>query len=123
MRSILLAVFGAALLTAVACAPISQQPQRGRSANPEATIVHFDRAAPRPQGYPHGAQVVKLDEEGNAIDAKADYITFFGDTYYLYGESYGCVYQFYPKPDFCGFRVYSSPDLVRWKPLGRFVDP
>lgn len=87
-----------------------------------ATIVHFDRDARRPPGFPHGAQVVKLDTQGNAVDAKADYIAYFNGSYFLYGESYDCTYMFFPKPGFCGFRVYESPDLVTWTSRGRLVD-
>lgn len=84
------------------------------------TVVNFDPGAPRPDGYPHGAQVVKLDTDGNAIDAKADSIAYFEGSYYLYGESYGCSYDFV---NFCGFRAYTSEDLVHWESQGTFIDP
>lgn len=95
-------------------------------ASPQTSTAHiesFDQSAPRPAGYPHGAQVVKLDEDGNALDAKSDFITYFEGSYYLYGESYGCAYAFSPTPSFCGFGVYRSEDLVHWTSMGKILDP
>ena len=99
-----------------------------RSAPPPRTttraeIVNFERGAPRPAGFPHGAQVVKLDTDGNAIDAKADSIAYFEGSYWLHGEAFGCRYMFFPRPGFCGFRVYQSKDLVHWRSRGTILDP
>jgi hypothetical protein len=100
------------------------KPEAQRETATEATIVNFDRDAPVATGYPYGAQVVKLDEDGNALDAKSDYIAYFGNFYYLYGESYGCAYAFFnPTHNFCGFRVYKSSDLIHWISGGKFIDP
>lgn len=87
-----------------------------------ATIVNFDRSGPRPADQPHGAQVVKLDDAGNHVDAGADFITYLDGSYYLYGESAGCGFRF-QFGQFCGFGVYQSPDLVHWTFRGRLLDP
>jgi Glycosyl hydrolases family 43 len=114
------------ILAVLACLVVSATVASVAAAAPRATsatIVNFDRSAPRPPGYPHGAQVVRVDTEGNALDAKADFIAHFGGSYYLYGESYDCTYMFFPSPGFCGFKAYKSPDLVHWDYQGRSVDP
>jgi hypothetical protein len=68
-----------------------------------------------------GNQVSRFDVDGNALDAHDGTLALFGDTYYLYGTSYGCGYQYQVNSTFCGFRVYSSPNLVHWTDRGLAV--
>ncbi|MFI8007042.1 family 43 glycosylhydrolase [Streptomyces sp. NPDC086010] len=71
----------------------------------------------------HGSPTIRFDVKGNAIDAHDGQIQRFGDTYYLYGTSYGCGYEWNtPGAPFCGFVSYSSPDLVHWTPRGPLFD-
>jgi hypothetical protein len=67
----------------------------------------------------------RFDTHGNAIDAHDGEIQRFGDTYYLYGTSYGCGYVRLEQPTtpWCGFKVYSSPDLTHWTDRGYLFDP
>jgi hypothetical protein len=67
----------------------------------------------------------RFDVNGNAIDAHDGEIQRFGNTYYLYGTSYGCGYVRLEQPTtpWCGFKVYSSPDLVHWTDRGYLFDP
>jgi hypothetical protein len=76
-------------------------------------LTNFDAA---------GNQVMRVDTNGNAIDAHDGAITEFGNTYYLYGTSYDCGYQWTVNSTFCGFKVYSSPDLAHWTDRG-YVAP
>jgi len=126
-----LAVLALALGTLAAAFAVSAQAKpthaKAKPGTTTALLVSFDKAAPAPapmplgpRGYPHGAQVVKLDVDGNAIDAHADYIAHFGHSYFLWGESYGCTYEY---SQFCGFRVYQSRDLMHWKSRGKILDP
>ena len=70
-----------------------------------------------------GNPTLRFDVDGNAIDAHDGQIQRFGDTYYLYGTSYGCGYEWNtPGAPFCGFVSYTSPDLVRWTPRGPLFD-
>jgi hypothetical protein len=71
------------------------------------------------------AGTFRFDVNGNAIDAHDGEIQRFGDTYYLYGTSYGCGYVRLERPTtpWCGFKVYSSPDLVHWTDRGYLFDP
>lgn len=70
-----------------------------------------------------GNPAIRFDVNGNAIDAHDGQIQRFGDTYYLYGTSYGCGYEWNtPGAPFCGFVSYSSPDLVNWTPRGPLFD-
>jgi hypothetical protein len=80
---------------------------------PDPTIVNGDAAG----------RTLRFDVDGNAIDAHDGEIQRFGDTYYLYGTSYGCGFQWQtPGSPFCGFRVYSSSDLVSWTDRGPLFD-
>jgi hypothetical protein len=80
---------------------------------PDPTIVNGDVAG----------RTLRFDVAGNAIDAHDGEIQHFGDTYYLYGTSYGCGFQWTTAGSpFCGFRVYSSPDLVHWADRGPLFD-
>jgi hypothetical protein len=72
---------------------------------------------------PGGAQVVRFDTAGNAIDAHDGMIVQVGSTFYLYGTSYGCGFVWMTKSPWCGFRVYSSTDLINWTNLGTLFDP
>ncbi|MFD4668566.1 family 43 glycosylhydrolase [Lentzea sp. NPDC058450] len=70
-----------------------------------------------------GNAAIRFDVNGNAIDAHDGQIQRFGDTYYLYGTSYGCGFEWNtPGARFCGFVSYSSPDLVNWTPRGPLFD-
>lgn len=70
-----------------------------------------------------GGPTIRFDTQGNAIDAHDGEIERFGDTYYLYGTSYGCGFRWQsPGAPFCGFRVYSSPDLEHWTNRGLLFD-
>ena len=85
------------------------------TANPlMSTITNFNSA---------GAQVTKLDTDGNAIDAHDGDLKYFAGAYHLYGTSYGCGYrlQITGSP-FCGFKSYSSVDLVNWTNDGFLFD-
>src|ERR1044072_7237555 len=115
-----LALLGLAGASLAQAKPHRAKPPR---ATTTAKIVNFGRGAPRPTGFPYGAQVVRLDEDGNAIDAKADSIAYFEGSYWLHGEAFGCRYMFFPRPGFCGFRVYQSDDLVHWRSRGTILDP
>src|ERR1044072_1684157 len=106
--------------SAVACSHRTPKPRR---ATTTAKIVTFGRGAPRPTGFPYGAQVVRLDEDGTAIDAKADSIAYFEGSYWLHGEAFGCRYMFFPRPGFCGFCVYQSDDLVHLRSRGTIPAP
>lgn len=109
------------LLTTVvaACALVigvmSSAPQDAAAADHPTTIVNGDAA---------GA-TFRFDVNGNAIDAHDGQIQRFGDTYYLYGTSYGCGYVRFESPTtpWCGFKVYSSPDLTHWTDRGFVFDP
>lgn len=80
----------------------------------EGDLVNFD---------PQGNRLTRFDTDGDAIDAHGGQIKRFGDTYYLYGESYDCGFGWRtPGTPFCGFRVYSSPDLVHWTDRGALFD-
>ena len=70
-----------------------------------------------------GNQVSRFDVDGNALDAHDGTLALFGNTYYLYGTSYGCGYQYQVNSTFCGFKVYSSTDLVHWVDKGYAVPP
>ncbi|GAB3453651.1 family 43 glycosylhydrolase [Actinophytocola sediminis] len=70
-----------------------------------------------------GNAAIRFDVNGNAIDAHDGQIQRFGDTYYLYGTSYGCGFEWNtPGARFCGFVSYTSPDLVNWTPRGPLFD-
>lgn len=71
------------------------------------------------------AGTFRFDTNGNAIDAHDGEIQRFGDTYYLYGTSYGCGYVRLERPTtpWCGFKVYSSADLTHWTDRGYLFDP
>ncbi|MBD8079865.1 family 43 glycosylhydrolase [Cellulosimicrobium arenosum] len=70
-----------------------------------------------------GEPTIRFDVDGEAIDAHDGQIQRFGDTYYLYGTTYGCGYEWNtPGAPFCGFVAYSSPDLVHWTALGELFD-
>jgi len=72
----------------------------------------------------NGAQAVKFDTAGNAIDAHEGGIELFGGTYYLYGESHGCGVMWQQGGTaWCGIGIYSSPDLVHWTNLGLAFAP
>lgn len=77
-------------------------------------FVNFDQ---------EGRQVVRLDDQGNAIDAHDGKIAYFSGKYYLYGTSYDCGFQWGNKSSpFCGFKVYSSKDLKSWHDEGFLFD-
>jgi hypothetical protein len=87
---------------------------RGIGHRPAPTIVNGDV----------DGRTLRFDTDGNAIDAHDGEIQHFGNTYYLYGTSYGCGFQWQTADSpFCGFRVYSSPDLVSWTDRGPLFDP
>ena len=80
---------------------------------PDTTVVNGDAS---------GA-TIRFDTAGNAVDAHDGEIERFGDTYYVYGTSYGCGFEWEtPGSPFCGFRVYSSRDLVHWTDRGALFD-
>lgn len=86
----------------------------GAGASGTTTIVNGDS---------HGA-TISFDTRGDAIDAHDGEIERFGQSYYLYGTSYGCGYVRLqlPSTPFCGFRSYSSPDMTHWTPRGFLFD-
>jgi glycosyl hydrolase family 43 len=70
-----------------------------------------------------GGATIRFDARGNALDAHDGEIERFGNTYYLYGTSYGCGFRWQSAgTPFCGFHVYSSPDLVQWTDRGALFD-
>ncbi|MDQ3606992.1 MAG: family 43 glycosylhydrolase [Gemmatimonadota bacterium] len=78
-------------------------------------LVNFDAS---------GSPLVHFDLDGNHVDAHGGELRKFGDTYYLYGETYGCGFEWRkhsPSP-FCGFRVYTSKNLTDWKDEGLLFD-
>src|SRR5438552_14721107 len=78
------------------------------------TLVNFDSG---------GQRATRYDTAGNAVDAHDGVLAVFGDTYYLYGTSYGCGYGLLVTGTrFCGFKVYSSPDLVHWTDRGALFE-
>jgi hypothetical protein len=104
------------LVAAVAACGLLISPVSARAdANHSTTIVN---------GTVAGA-TFRFDVKGNAIDAHDGQIQRFGDTYYLYGTSYGCGYVRMERPatPWCGFKVYSSPDLTHWTDRGYLFDP
>ncbi len=106
-------------------------PQPGGSPNLEidtANIVNFspvNKSVNEPSRNVNGQPVVRLDTDGNAIDAHDGEIKKFGNTYYLYGTSYNCGFEYlsYNQKPFCGFKSYSSQDMVHWKDEGLLFDP
>lgn len=79
------------------------------------SLINFDQA---------GGRLVRLDTQGNSIDAHDGEIERFGDLYYLYGAAYGCGFHWrVAGTPFCGIKVYSSPDLVEWTYRGLLFDP
>jgi hypothetical protein len=104
-----LAVVMAAFVVALALVPgrsVADEP-------PDTTVVNGNAGGP----------TIRFDTAGNAIDAHDGEIERFGDTYYLYGTSYGCGFEWQtPGAPFCGFRAYSSPDLVHWTDRGPLFD-
>ncbi len=96
----------------------------GLSINPAQAIAQADQSTTIVNG-PADAPTFRFDVNGNAIDAHDGEIQRFGDTYYLYGTSYGCGYVRLERPPtpWCGFKVYSSPDLVHWTDRGHLFDP
>ena len=70
-----------------------------------------------------GNPLFRFDTDGNALDAHDGQLQRFGNTYYLYGTSYGCGFEWLtPGAPFCGFVSYSSPDLTHWKANGPLFD-
>lgn len=70
------------------------------------------------------AQVMKLDRDGNSIDAHESGIFQYGSTFYLYGHSYNCGFRYgVVGTPFCGVNIYSSTDLVHWTNHGLAFDP
>lgn len=104
------------LVTALALLAAFLVPSAAR-ANPPvvATVVNGDAAGP----------TIRFDVDGNAIDAHDGQLQRFGDTYYLYGTSYGCGYVRLASPatPWCGDKVYSSPDLMHWTDRGYLFNP
>ncbi|GAB2850528.1 family 43 glycosylhydrolase [Microbacterium insulae] len=86
------------------------------------TLINRDRAGYETRnaqgqitGYRDGT--LRFDLNGDALDAHDGQILRYGDTYYLYGTTYGCGFQWQAAgSQFCGVKVYSSPDLVSWTP-------
>lgn len=123
-RSTLLLVCSTAMLIVMLgrASDALASPARGTT---NVRLVNFDPAAPHVAGQRYGAQVARVDQSGNVLDAHSDEIRYFNGFYYLYGEAYGCGYQFElglaPQP-FCGIRVYQSRDLVHWVDRGRLFD-
>lgn len=105
---------GAALAVVVACLlVVGAAAAQAGSQRHDPLIVNGDAAG----------RTLRFDVAGNAIDAHDGEIQRFGDTYYLYGTSYGCGFRWNtPGAAFCGFRVYSSPDLVDWTDRGPLFD-
>lgn len=78
-------------------------------------LVNYDAA---------GAPVVRLDVDGNQMDAHGGEIRMFGGLYYWYAETYGCGFEWQkhaPSP-FCGFHLYTSPNLTDWTDRGLLFD-
>lgn len=87
------------------------------------TLVNRDEDGYTPQGGSARDAVIRFDIDGNAIDAHDGQILRYGDTYYLYGTTYGCGFQWQAEgSEFCGVAVYSSPDLVNWQAHGPLFD-
>jgi hypothetical protein len=78
--------------------------------DPRSSILNFDAA---------GNRLARFDVAGNEVDAHGGEIERFGDSYYWYGEHYGCGFQWtVAGTPFCGFHAYVSPDLEHWTDLG-----
>lgn len=85
----------------------------------EATVTIVSRATTLAGTQP----VIKVDVNGNAVDAHDGSLKQFGDTFYLYGTAYACGYIWNTTPStFCGFKVYTSQDMVRWTDRGYLYD-
>jgi hypothetical protein len=116
----------------VACAGLFASSSAVALATPAGAQSAALLAHPDQGGQPTTATIVNGDSEGatirfdtagNAIDAHDGAIARFGDTYYLYGTSYGCGFTWGgPGTPFCGFRVYTSTDLSHWRYVGPLFD-
>jgi hypothetical protein len=121
MRSVLAGA--AALLCLLAAAPAH--------ASVTVTIENFVDAGGAEADQPFGARALKVDVEGNGVDAHSGSIGFFEGRYRRYGESYFCPFTFDSaaqlfnptrrSPPPCGFRSYSSTDLVHWRDDGPLI--
>ena len=78
-------------------------------------LVNFDAT---------GKPLVRFDVDGNQVDSHGGEIEKFGDTYYWYGETYGCGFEWLKQAEspFCGFRVYTSQNLTDWTDRGLLFD-
>lgn len=70
-------------------------------------------------------QIIRFDTDGNQIDAHLASVRRIGNTYYMWGESYGCgwTWQINGARHWCGFSVYTSPDMQHWTYQGKLFDP
>jgi hypothetical protein len=79
-------------------------------------------AAPTPvtivNALSDGRPVVRLDSDGNPLDAHDGQLLVDGGRYWLIGMAYSCGQEWPGRPTptvvstTCGVRAYSSPDLV-----------
>jgi hypothetical protein len=74
---------------------------------------------------PAGEQVLRLDAEGNHIDAHdGDLLVAPDGSYWWYGTSYDCGFQLLtPGNQWCGIKAYRSTDLMQWHDMGFMVNP
>ena len=75
-----------------------------------------------------GRPVLRLDSDGNPLDAHDGQLIVDGGRYWLIGMAYSCGQEWPSRPTpgvvstTCGVRAYSSPDLVTWQSEGYLVD-
>jgi hypothetical protein len=75
-----------------------------------------------------GRPVVRLDSDGNPLDAHDGQLFVDGGRYWLIGMAYSCGQEWPGRltpgavSTTCGVRAYSSPDLVTWRSEGYLVD-
>jgi len=75
-----------------------------------------------------GRPVVRLDSDGNPLDAHDGQLIVDAGRYWLIGMAYSCGQEWPGRPTpgvvstTCGVRAYSSPDLVTWQSEGYLVD-
>ncbi len=75
-----------------------------------------------------GRPTVRLDTDGNPLDAHDGQLLVDGGRYWLIGMAYSCGQEWPGRrtpgvvSTTCGVRAYSSPDLVTWHSEGYLVD-